>query len=266
MQQEHGQTGSLIEYAQAEPIEVHLDRSDGNDFHPATLSALRRTLAPRGETAGMLLKRHSPRIEADLPPVVPHQGFEHLDPRALATLRWLKGHRVEFVLTGAVAEAVHRRSPTKGPVAIVPAPYRRNLERLARGLTSAQARVRNDQPALDTATPARVTVESLSGPEVWTFAYGSHRVDVVGVAAPGASGSSGASDYQELLYEANRFELGPDLTVEVASPEDIEHYIHLRRTGTAPEIKISRQSQEAPADSGPAPTAAPGRDSLPDSG
>jgi hypothetical protein len=28
--------------------------------------------------------------------------------------------------------------------------------------------------------------------------------------------------------------------VDVASPEDIEHYAHVRRTGTAPELRITR--------------------------
>ena len=53
-----------------------------------------------------------------------------------------------------------------------------------------------------------------------------------------------APRYQELLYEAGRVELAPDLSVEVASPEDVEHYAHLERTGTAPEIVITRSSRE----------------------
>jgi hypothetical protein len=199
----------------------------------------------------MLLKRRSQPTEAD-PPAEPSPGFEHLDRGALATLRWLKDNRVEFVLTGAMAEAVHSHSPRDGHVAIVPAPYTRNLERLARALSEPQ----------DT----EVTVESLTSAKVRTLSCGSHTVDVQGTGAPAASGSWGASGYQELLYEAHRFELSPGLTVEVASPEDIEHYAHLRRTGTAPEIKISRQSDRAGTDSGPAPTTARGPDSLPGSG
>ena len=50
--------------------------------------------------------------------------------------------------------------------------------------------------------------------------------------------------YQELLYEAGRFELEPGLSVEVASPEDIEHFAHLRRTGSPPEIRIIRHEKE----------------------
>ena len=51
---------------------------------------------------------------------------------------------------------------------------------------------------------------------------------------------SGTPGYQELLYEAGRREVAAGLSVDVASPEDIEHYEHLRRTGVAPEIKIHR--------------------------
>ena len=55
--------------------------------------------------------------------------------------------------------------------------------------------------------------------------------------------SGQAPGYQELLYEAGRFELAPGVSVEVASPEDLEHYDHLRRTGTPPEIRISRTTK-----------------------
>lgn len=211
----------------------------------------------------MLLKRRSTPIEPDQP-LEAAPGFEHLDRGALATLGWLKERRVEFVLTGPMAEAIHARSTAKGPVAIVPAPYRRNLERLAKGLTEAQARVVGDAAVV--ASPDRVTVERLSGAHVVTFAMGSGRVDVVGTGAPAASGTWGATGYQELVYEASRFEPSPGLAVDVASPEDIEHYAHLRRTGTAPEIKITRVQEVRAAESGPAPTAAPGLDSLPGSG
>ena len=51
-----------------------------------------------------------------------------------------------------------------------------------------------------------------------------------------------APRYQELLYEAGRVELAEGLSVEVASPEDLEHYSHVRRTGTAPEFQVSRKA------------------------
>jgi hypothetical protein len=39
-----------------------------------------------------------------------------------------------------------------------------------------------------------------------------------------------------------RFELAPGVSVEVASPEDIELYDHVRRTGISPEFRVVRNS------------------------
>ena len=36
------------------------------------------------------------------------------------------------------------------------------------------------------------------------------------------------------------------LSVEVASPEDLEHYSHVRRTGTAPEFRVTRMPSAEP--------------------
>ena len=59
------------------------------------------------------------------------------------------------------------------------------------------------------------------------------------------AGCAGTPRYQELLYEAARFELASGLSVEVAAPEDIEHYDHLQRTGVAPEMRITRRAPAA---------------------
>jgi len=182
----------------------------------------------------MLLKRRPPRID-DRPPQT-RDGFEHLDPSALAILRWLKANRVEFVLVGPVAEAIRGRIAPQGAVSIVPAPYRRNLERLARALDSAHASIRLDGAGItgeaDT-TPTKMTAEKLARGQTWTLRCENHDLDIEGHAP-------GIASYQDLLYEASRFEPAADISVEVASPEDIEHYAHVRRTGTAPEIKITR--------------------------
>jgi hypothetical protein len=184
----------------------------------------------------MLLKRRTPRIE-DGPGEV-SQGFAHLDPGAIAVLRWLRSNRVEFVLVGPVACAIRGRSREPGPAAIVPAPYRRNLERLARALDRAGALRRQDGTAIDGGAdtrPARLTGESFAAGRSWTLRCGAYDLDVEGQ-TPASGG------YQELLYEATSFELGSGLRVEVASPEDIEHYTQLRRTGTPPEIRITRNA------------------------
>jgi hypothetical protein len=184
----------------------------------------------------MLLKRRTPRIESD--PAETRQGFEHLDADAIAVLRWLKANRIEFVLVGPVAAAIRGQALDPGPVVIVPAPYRRNFERLGRALDSARACVRLDGAGItgeaDT-SPTKLTGEKLASGQLWTLRCGSHDLDIEGQVPGGGS-------YQELLYEASSFEPAAGVSVEVASPEDIEHYAHLRRTGTAPEIRIIRKA------------------------
>ncbi len=212
----------------------------------------------------MLLKRRLPQIDTTRPIEV-SPGFEHLNRNTLAVLRWLKENRVEFVLVGPVADAVHSRTGTALPVAIVPAPFARNLERLARSLNAAEARVRDERETLDPhpSSTGRITAGQLTRKDVWTLWCGPHPVDVVGTAAPAGSGATGASAYQELLYEASGFELGPELSIQVAAPEDIQHYAHLHKTGRAPRMTVSRRSPVRRHRTDRAPTVAPAPDSPP---
>jgi hypothetical protein len=197
----------------------------------------------------MLLKRNPPRIElraANTP-----EGLEHLRSHWVAFVRWLQANKVEYVLIGAVAEAVRGNGRAEGPLTIVPAPYRRNLERLARALAAEHARLRVEtgEGAGADPVPVKLTAEKLAEETRFTLRLGAHDLDIEG-GVRAAGGAPGMPSYQELLYEAARFELEPSVTVEVASPEDIEHFSHLRRTGVAPEIKITRQehaSQKPPA-------------------
>ena len=169
-------------------------------------------------------------------------GFEHVPAGALAVLRWLEANHVEFVLVGAVARAARGEVSASGPVAIVPAPYGRNLDRLSRALVSAHARQRVDpvgapSPPGDGTAPIQLTADKLGGAQRWAVRCGSHDLDVEGRPA-------GVPRYQELLYEASRFELAEGVTVEVAAPEDIELYDHVRRTGVSPEIRVSRAARQ----------------------
>lgn len=183
----------------------------------------------------MLLRHRAPGIDSR--PITPAKGFEHLDPRSLPVLRWLQANRVDFVLVGSVAAAIRGDSTARGPIAIVAAPYDRNYERLARALTREHAKMRIDRtkPRDDEndTMAVKLTAEKLARGLRWTLRCGEDDIDIEG--HPG-----GVQRYQELLYEAARFELGEDVWAEVASPEDIEHYAHVRRTGTAPEIRITR--------------------------
>jgi hypothetical protein len=184
----------------------------------------------------MLLKNRAPRI--DCRSAKPAHGLEHLNAEWIAILRWLVANKVEFVLIGGVAEAVRGNTHALGPVAIVPAPYRRNLERLAQALSSERARARSDAAVENAAL--KLSADKLLHRIRWELRCGTHDIDVeCGVRA--ADDGSGMPSYQEMLYEAGRFELEEGLTVDVASPEDIERFAHLRRTGIAPQIRIKRR-------------------------
>ncbi len=189
----------------------------------------------------MRLINRVPRIEHRS--VNSRPGLEHLRSEWIAIARWLNENKVEYVLIGAVAEAIRGNARARGPLAIVPAPYRRNLERLARALSAEHARERIDMdgnPAGADPVPVKLTAEKLAERTRWTLRCGAQDIDVeCGVRAAGSQ--RGIPSYQELLYEAGRFELDVAVRVEVASPEDIQHFAHLQRTGVAPEIRITKQ-------------------------
>ena len=181
----------------------------------------------------MLRKRRHPQI--DLRPPHPAQGFEHLAGESIAVLTWLRANQIEFVLVGPVAEAIRGAGGAAGPVAIVPAPYRRNFDRLSRALDASGAKPRAGVGA--EASRAKSAADKIAGGQRWEFRTGVHFLDVEGR-------SSDTPGYQDLLYEAGRFEVAPGLSVDVASPEDIEHFAHVRRTGTSPELRVTRSVHE----------------------
>jgi hypothetical protein len=188
----------------------------------------------------MLRKRHRPHLADQATEPRPH--FAHLDRQAVSMLGWLHCARVEFVLVGGVAAAIRGSTGPLGPVAIVPAPYRRNFERLAEALAAERVSARVEGAPADGGSEStfRLSASQLARGQLRTLRVGSHSLDIEGIAA-------GMPSYQELLYEANRFEVADGLNVEVASPEDLERYDHVRRTGIAPEIKITRARESDPA-------------------
>jgi hypothetical protein len=211
----------------------------------------------------MLLKHRPPGIDSSS--VSPRSGFEHLEPKSVAVLRWLNANKVDFIVVGPVAHAIRGDSSAKGPVAIVPAPYGRNYERLTRALVAEHAGLRSDRglggaAARGDAVAVKLTPDKLARGRRWMLRFGGYDLDVEGsgqrASGPRTGSGAGAPDgaraprYQELLYEANRFEVADGVAVEVGSPEDLEHFSHVRRTGSAPEFKVSRNVS---ADRPPAP-------------
>jgi hypothetical protein len=186
----------------------------------------------------MLLRNRVPSI--DSAPVTAAKGYEHVSASSIAVLRWLNAAGVDYVLVGSVARAVRGDSGVSGPVAIVPAPYGRNLDRLVRALNAVHARSRSHHSVLGMAMhPSgrqgnlRFTPEQLLRAERWTLNCGTHELDIEGRPV-------GSPSFQELLYESVRVELADGVSAEVAAPEDIEHYDHVRRTGVSPVLVVTR--------------------------
>lgn len=176
----------------------------------------------------MLQRHRGPGI--DPRPAETVKGLEHLKDEWVVVLRWLTENRVEHVVVGPAGAAIRGRADTEGAVAIVPAPYDRNLDRLARALLAAHARQRTEDGV--ESSPMRFSAASLAAGERWMLCCEiTYDLDIE---------MSPASRYSELLYEAARFEIEPGLTVEVASIEHLEHQAHVRLTGVEPEIRVSR--------------------------
>ncbi len=229
--------------------------------------------AAGAKRTGMGIRHRATAI--DRLPAGATDGLAHLPAGSGVVLRWLAVNRVEFVLVGAVARAVRGERQASGAVAIVPAPYRRNVERLVRACAAAHARARTGSGPLESpggeTLPVRLTTAKLLDAGRWRLRVGTHDLDVEGR-------PRGAPLYQELLYEAERVALAPDLEIEVASIEGVEVYDHIARTGVPPEIRVIRRIRELDAmlgedpeiafgmgpdtasAPGPDPTSAPGPD------
>jgi hypothetical protein len=183
----------------------------------------------------MLLRNRVPGI--DVVSVTAAEGFEHLPASSIAVMQWLNASGVDFVLVGAAARAIRGETDATGPVDIVPAPYGRNLDRLVIALAGVRAHQRPHGELIGaapiTTTALKLTAEMLVRPERWELRCGDHDLDVEGR-------PPGSPSYQELLYEAIRFKVSSEVSVEVAAHEDIEVYDHVRRTGLAPEITVTR--------------------------
>ncbi len=191
----------------------------------------------------MLLKHRPPGIESQ--PATLRDGLEHLQQSSIAVLRWLQANKVEFVLVGPVARAIRGDRAAAGPVAIVPAPYGRNFDRLCQALVAEHAGLRAERGlpgsvARPEAVPVKLTPDKLARGKRWMLHFGAYDLDIEG------SGGRARPSYQELLYETRRFELAEGLAVEVACAEDLEYYSSDRPAGDAPEFRVTRRALTEP--------------------
>jgi hypothetical protein len=205
----------------------------------------------------MLLRHRTPEI--DTTPATLAPGLEHVDQDWVAVLRWLNANKVDYVLVGPVAHAIRGELTARGPVAIVPAPYIRNYERLAAALVAQDAALRSERGlrGVDPRVEVKLTAAKLARGRRWLLRFSGFDLDVESSSTrpstdrgphqdSGGPGGDGRR-YQELLYESARFQLADGVSAEIAAPEDLELYSHMRRTGVAPEFRITR-NEDAPGD------------------
>jgi len=131
-----------------------------------------------------------------------------LDPKLLATLQTLESQAVEYVLVGEVADAIHDGGGFISGVAIVPAAYGRNVDRLAFALKQLDAHHGNGQPV----DPRTNDLRALA-PCTFTTAHAKVELDF----APG-----GTNGYPDLFDDAARIGLAAGVNPHVASPQDLD--------------------------------------------
>ena len=136
-----------------------------------------------------------------------------LDPLLLTTLATLQRHDVQFVLVGDVAEAIYNRGGFVSGIAIVPASYGRNVERLIAALQALDGELGIAGTPADASVDWRRT--DLRDLAPCSFMTSGADIDVNFQPA-------GTRGYQDLFDYASQIDLAPGVAPLVASPEDLE--------------------------------------------
>lgn len=136
-----------------------------------------------------------------------------LDPDLVATLTTLERHRVEFVLTGDIARAIYGHGGFVSAIAVVPAGYGRNVERLMHALAEMNADLgiagRPDSRGLDW---RRSDLREIA-PCTFMTDYADVDLDFE---------PAGTNGYRDLFQDADRFDLAPGARPYVVAIEDLE--------------------------------------------
>jgi hypothetical protein len=128
----------------------------------------------------------------------------------LPILKALRRHDVRFVLIGAAAAIVQGSPIPTEDVDITPARDRENLERLASALRELGAKLRTPKDAVE----FPVDGPFLNVGEIWTLTTPYGNLDISFI-------PSGTRGYEDLQRDAVELELGPGVTVNVASLADV---------------------------------------------
>lgn len=149
----------------------------------------------------------------------PHNRTPALPPDGIALLARLDRLGVEHVLIGALAAAIHGSRWYDDSVAIVPARYARNLDRLSAALRELRAAPSPEANALGEAWEA--TPQSLRrvGRLLLTTELGDLEVDFEPPATAG---------HLDLFENARRHTVTPGLEVQIAALEDLIRIAEMR--------------------------------------
>jgi len=155
-----------------------------------------------------------------------------LDPLLLTTLGALQQHDVQFVLVGDVAEAIYNNGGFVSGVAIVPASYARNVERLIAALQALDAEL-----GIAGTPNALVDWHRTDLRELSPCSFMTSGADVDVCFEP-----DGTRGYPDLFDDAAQIQLAPGVTPLVASAEDLERV----GRGTAPAVPYARPPAALP--------------------
>jgi len=145
-----------------------------------------------------------------------------LPSQALDLLARLEEQRVELVLVGDLAAAVHGVTPRDTTVVVVPARFRRNLDRLARALRNVHARPANPSPISSGSTP-ELGPTQLAALGQWRLLTDCGRLEI-DFEPPATAG------HIDLFENARRMALGGPVAVEVAALADLVRIAEMRRS------------------------------------
>src|ERR1700744_3661252 len=149
----------------------------------------------------MLLRHRPPAIDSSA--VQLRAGFEHLEPKPIAVLRWLNANKIDYVVVGPVGHAIRGDLAATGVVAIVPAPYGRNYDRLARALIAEHAGLRSERGLPGgAARPRRVAAQHPRHQRArgrrWMLRFGEYDLDVERSGQRGSEAATSAAAAEQL--------------------------------------------------------------------
>jgi len=151
-----------------------------------------------------------------------HMSDLELDPTLLEALRTLADHDVEFVVVGDVAEAIHKHGGFVAGLAIAPAAYGRNAERLNTALQAMDGEL----GIAGTPATTQLDYRRMDLRELAPCSFITRYVDVDVNFAPGAT-----AGYRDLIDDADYAELAHGIRPLVAAPEDLDR---IRRGSAGP--------------------------------